>query len=252
MDCSDKTMTQKSGQQLLLNFPSHPEYNFSNFVVSDGSRIAFETAKEFSNNSPSSFQSLYLFGQENLGKTHLLLSIGNRVAEQGLRAVCVQGNDFVEKMGQELSPDAESTLQQLLDVDFFLMDNVQGLSHSPLAQEKLYHIYNQIMEKGGKLAFTAGCPPEQNLAMESYLTSRFQWGMVAQIKPIDDATTAKIIVKLAKDINLTLPEPIINYLLSHISRDFISMKDAVSTINKESYFQKKKVTLPLVKMALNL
>ena len=88
--------------------------------------------------------------------------------------------------------------------------------------------------------------------MESYLTSRFQWGMVAEIKPIDDATTAKIIVKLAMDISLMMPEPIIHFLLSRIPRDFISIQNAVKTINQESYIKKKKVTLPLVKTALEL
>lgn len=245
-------MTDKPGQQLLLNFPSHPEYDFSNFVVSDGSRIAFETAKEFCSGNPVAFQALYLFGQKNLGKTHLLLSIGNRAAEKGLRAVCIQGSDFADKIGDGLSSEAQQTLEQLLDVDFFLMDNIEGIAHSPTAQEKLYHVYNQVTEKGGKLAFTASLPPDKTSAMESYLTSRFQWGMVAEIKPIDDATTAKIIMKLAKDINLTLPEPIIHFLLSRIPRDFISLQNAITTINQESYLKKKKVTLPLVKTALDL
>ena len=245
-------MNNRPGKQLLLNFPSHPEYDFSNFVVSEGSRIAFETAKEFCSENPATYQALYIFGQKNLGKTHLLLSIGNRVAERELRAVCIQGHDFVDKLGGDLSPEAQQTLKQLLNVDFFLMDNVESLTNSPTAQEKLYHIYNQMMEKGGKLAFTAGLPPEKNSAMESYLTSRFQWGMVAEIKPIDDSTTAKIILKLAKDINLTMPEPIIHFLLSRISRDFISIQNAVSSINRESYIQKKKVALPLVKAALDL
>jgi chromosomal replication initiator protein len=171
-------MNDKPGQQLLLNFPSHPEYDFSNFVVSEGSRIAFETAKEFCSENPVPYQALYLFGQKNLGKTHLLLSIGNRAAEEGLRAVCIQGHDFVDKIGGNPSPEAQQTLEQLLNVDFFLMDNVESLANSPTAQEKLYHIYNQMMEKGGKLAFTAGLPPDRNSAMESYLTSRFQWGIV--------------------------------------------------------------------------
>ncbi len=245
-------MTDKPDQQLLLNFPSHPEYDFSNFVVSDGSRIAFETAKEFCSGNPAPFQVLYLFGQKNLGKTHLLLSIGNHAADNGLRAVCVQGNDFTNKIGDGLSPEAQQVLDQLLDVDFFLMDNVENIARSPTAQEKLYHIYNQITEKGGKLAFTAILPPDRNSTMESYLTSRFQWGMVAEIKPIDDAATAKIIMKLAKDINLTLPEPTIHFLLSRIPRDFISIQNAVTTINQESYLKKKKVTLPLVKTALDL
>ncbi|MBT5633598.1 MAG: ATP-binding protein [Nitrospina sp.] len=245
-------MTDISGQQLLLNFPSCPEFNFANFVVSEGSRMAFETAMEFCSPNPVPYQALYLFGQKNLGKTHLLLSMGNQVAEMGLRAVYIQGQDFVDKMVDDLSPKNLKTMEQLLNVDFFLMDNVESLAHSSKAQEKLYHIYNQMMEKGGKLAFTASLPPDSNSAMESYLTSRFQWGMVAEIKPIDDSTTSRIILKLAKDINLVLPESIIQYLLSRIPRDFISIQNAVSVINKESYIQKKKVTLPLVKMALDL
>jgi chromosomal replication initiator protein len=247
-----ETMTDISGQQLLLNFPSCPEFNFANFVVSEGSRMAFETAMEFCSPNPVPYQALYLFGQKNLGKTHLLLSMGNQVAEMGLRAVYIQGQDFVDKMVDDLSPKNLKTMEQLLNVDFFLMDNVESLAHSSKAQEKLYHIYNQMMEKGGKLAFTASLPPDSNSAMESYLTSRFQWGMVAEIKPIDDSTTSRIILKLAKDINLVLPESIIQYLLSRIPRDFISIQNAVSVINKESYIQKKKVTLPLVKMALDL
>jgi chromosomal replication initiator protein len=245
-------MIDQPGKQLLLNFPSHPEYSFSNFVVSNGSQIAFETANEFCSANQTAYQALYLFGQKNLGKTHLLLSIGNRAAEKGLRAICIQGQDFVARIADDPSVEAQETLDQLLNVDYFLMDNIEPLTHSTKAQEKLYHIYNQMIEKGGKLAFTASLPPERNAAMESYLTSRFQWGMVAEIKPIDDTTTAKIILKLAKDINLTLPEPIIHFLLSRIPRDFISIQNAVSTINRESYVQKKKVTLPLVKTALDL
>jgi chromosomal replication initiation ATPase DnaA len=49
-----------------------------------------------------------------------------------------------------------------------------------------------------------------------------------------------------------MPESIIHFLLSRISRDFISIQNAVSSINRESYIQKKKVTLPLVKAALDL
>ena len=69
---------------------------------------------------------------------------------------------------------------------------------------------------------------------------------------IDDNTTAKIIQKLAQDINLILPENIIHFLLSRIPRDFFSIKDAVLALNQESYLQKKKVTLSLVKKALEI
>ena len=238
-------MPDQSSTQLLLNFPTHPEFNFSNFVISQGSRLAFDSAVNLCSESHTLYQSLFIFGQKNLGKTHLLLSIGNHVAEKGAKALYIQGTDFLNKV-------SASTQTKLMDVDYFLLDDIEELTVSKLAQEKLYHIYNTIIEKGGKVAFTSRSSPEKIENVESYLTSRFQSGMLAEIKPIDDDTTAKIIKKLALDINLILPENIIHFLLSRIPRDFSSIKDAVSALNRESYLQKKKVTLSLVKKTLKI
>ena len=238
-------MPDQSSKQLLLNFPAHPEFNFSNFVVSIGSRLAFDAAMNFCSENHTLYQSLFIFGQKNLGKTHLLLSIGNHVAEKGAKALYIQGTDFLNKVGA-------STQTQLMNVDYFLLDDIEELTASKLAQEKLYHIYNTIIEKGGKVAFTSRSSPEKIENAESYLTSRFQSGMLTEIKPIDDDTTAKIIKKLALDINLILTENIIHFLLSRIPRDYFSIKDAVSALNQESYLQKKKVTLSLVKKALKI
>tara|TARA_B100000676_G_C17957369_1_gene775516 strand:- start:27 stop:761 length:735 start_codon:yes stop_codon:yes gene_type:complete len=243
-------MPDQPSKQLLLNFPKHPEFNFSNFVISQGSRFAFDSAKNFCTPSQVSYHSLFIFGQENIGKTHLLISIGNLVSERGGRAIYVKGSDFSEKINEATSTKDQHT--ELMDVDYFLLDDVEEMASSLAAQEKLYHIYNTIIERGGKVAFTSCFSPEKFENTESYLTSRFKWGMLAEIKPIDDGTTSKIIQKLAKDINLTLPENIINFLMLRIPRDFISIKEAVSTINQESYIQKKKVTLHLVKTALKI
>jgi len=83
-------------RQLILDFPSQPEYSFSNFIVSDGSKIAFDAAREFCSDS-SSFNTLYFFGSKNLGKTHLLLSIGNQSASMNKKVLYVHGADFVKK-----------------------------------------------------------------------------------------------------------------------------------------------------------
>jgi len=243
-------MPDQSPKQLLLNFPARPEFNFSNFVISQGSRFAFDSARNFCAPDQALYHSLFIFGQENLGKTHLLISIGNLVAERGARAIYIKGSDFSEKIDEGTSTQNQHI--QLMDVDYFLLDDVEEMASSLAAQEKLYHIYNTVIERGGKVAFTSCFSPDKIENAESYLTSRFQWGILAEIKPIDDDTTSKIIQKLAKDISLTLPENIVNFLMQRIPRDFISMKEAVSTINQESYIQKKKVTLPLVKTALKI
>jgi len=250
-------MPDQSSKQLILNFPARPEFSFSNFVISQGSQLAFDSAINFCSADRVLYQSLFIFGPKNLGKTHLLLSIGNHAAENGAKAIYIQGADFAKKAGEskqtEINEKAgESKQTEINGVDYFLLDDIEALTSSILAQEKLYNIYNTIIEKGGKVAFTSCSSPEKIKSAETYLISRLHWGMLAEIKPIDDNTTAKIIDKLAQDINLILPENIIHFLLSRIPRDFISLQQAVSALNQESYAQKKKVSLSLVKKALRI
>jgi len=246
--------TSPLSRQFILDFPSRPEYMFSNFVRSKGSQFAWDAARQISTSTDLSYNTLYLYGGRNLGKTHLLMAIGNSVSKNfpDKNITFINGREFVEKFTEENAQENTNTLNQLLETDYFLFDDVDLISGKPAAQEKLYHIYNILLEKNKKSIFTGQCRPEQLDSIEPYLKSRFQWGMTAEIQTIDDETTAKIIAKLGNDIGLSIPQKIINYLLTHISRDFASIKTAVDKINQESFAQKRKVTLPLAKTALNL
>jgi len=241
-------------RQLILDFPQRPDFKFSNFVKSEGSEFAWQTALQISSSRDLPYHSLYLYGDRNLGKTHLLMAIGNAVSENfpDKKIIFINGREFVRKFSEENAHETTEVLSPLLATDYFLMDDVDLISGNSSAQEKLYHVYNTLLEKNKTSIFTGRNRPQQLIAMEPYLKSRFQWGMTAEIKPIDDGTTAKIIAKLAKDIGLIIPQKIIDYLLTHIPRDYTSIKTAVDKINQESFARKNKVTLPLAKAALNL
>ena len=239
-------------RQFIIDFPSQPEYSFSNFVVSEGSNVAFDAARQFCNDPPALFNTLYLFGGKILGKPHLLISIGNQFASMGKKALYVHGSDFIRKTDEKANGSSGEFVSILSNTDIFLLDAVDHIANQPASQEKLYLIYNSLIEKGKKIAFAGNCNPANLENTGSYLTSRFQWRMSTELKSIDDNTTAKIITKLAKDIGLIIPAKVIDYLLSRIPRDFMSIKHAVTKVNHESYIQKKSVTISLVKTTLNL
>ncbi|VAX28662.1 Chromosomal replication initiator protein DnaA [hydrothermal vent metagenome] len=249
-------MSEKDPQsrQLILDFPVSPDFNFSNFVRSEGSEFAWQAARQVSSSIDLPYHSLYFYGDRNLGKTHLLMAIGNAITENfpDKKIIFINGREFVRKFSENNAHEITKVINPLLSTDYFLMDDVDLISGKPSVQEKLYHIYNTLLENNKTSIFTGRDRPEKLVAMEPYLKSRFQWGMTAEIKPIDDGTTAKIIAKLAKDVGLSIPQKIIDFLLTHIPRDFISIKTAVEKINKESFARKRKVTLPLAKAALNL
>ena len=243
---------EQLARQFILDFPSRPEYSFSNFVVSEGSKVAFDAAREFCSEASALFNILYLFGGKNLGKTHLLISIGNQSASMGKKALYVHGLDFVRKTDVNANGSSAEFISILSNTDLFLLDAVDHIANQPSSQKKLYLVINALNEKGKKIAFAGNYNPSNMANTESYLTSRFQGGMSAELKSIDDHTTAKIIKKLAKDIGLIIPDKVVDYLLIRIPRDFMSIQHTVTKINHESYIQKKKVTISLVKATLNL
>ncbi len=239
-------------RQYIFQFPAHPEYRFSNFIVSKGSRFALACARELCSGDPVTYQALYLSGASGLGKTHLLMSIGNHLAETGTMALYVHCQDLIESLNRGDSGLPGNLGTPGSEIDFLLLDDIDRITDHPTAQETLYRVYNQTLEQGGKMVFAGRTPADQLEKTESFLTSRFKWGMTAELLPMDDEATAQLIQKLAEDLGLDIPDKIITWLLSRIPRDFQSVKSAVTRINEESLRQKHKVTLPLVKTALGL
>lgn len=246
-------MQNQQGRQLILNFPARPEYSFDNFVVSEGSRFAVDAARRIASGGALPYHSLYLYGGEHLGKTHLLIAIGNRVAQTfpDKQILYVPCEEFVRQIDNGEEAASLSALR-IAGADCFLLDDVDRIAGRLAAQEKLYFIYNALTEGKKIIVFTGRQAPDLLTGAESYLTSRLRWGMTAGIQPIDDATTAKIIQKLGRDVGLEIPGKVIDYLLTRVPRDFTSIRDCVTRIDRESYQQKQKVSLKLAKAALGL
>ena len=132
-------------RQRILEFPARPEYSFSNFVVSKGSDVAFQAAREICADKPSPRNTLYLFGGKNLGKTHLLISIGNETAAQGKKAMYVHGSDFVPQTDENAN-GSTGQFVSTFHIDLFLLDAVDHISGQRASQEKLYLVYNTLIE----------------------------------------------------------------------------------------------------------
>lgn len=243
-----------SARQCIFHFPARPEYRFDNFIVSEGSRFAFACAREICSNKEIPYQSLYLSGDKGLGKTHLLMAIGNHLAETGSPepALYIHCQDLIDSLergrgeipGKLDSPDTRA--------DFLLLDAIDHIPGNSQVQEALYRIYNRTLERGGRMVFAGRTPADRLQATERFITSRFKWGMTAEILPMDDGATALLFHKLAEDRGFEIPDKVVAYLLTRIGRDFSSVKEAVTRINEESLREKHKVTLPLVKSALDL
>jgi len=243
----------KIPSQSVFSFPTQSEFTFSNFSVSQGSFTAYAAAQQLAGNKTVEFRSLFIHGPENLGKTHLLIAIGNEMAQKfpdkrtfyiDIGLMLSNADDFEIEI-------ANSKIVQLAEADIILFDALDGIGRYPALQKNLYYIYNSLAERGGATVFSARSRP-QGLGAEDFLETRFLWGLVAGIQPFDIKSAENVIMKLGKDISLVIPPACAHFLVNRIDRDFLSIKNAVERINEFSFREKRKVTLPLIKEALGL
>ena len=88
------------------------------------------------------YNPLYIYGNSGLGKTHLLLAIGQyiRSKEPNTNLVYVKAEEFINHMVRSLQTGAmESFRQKYRSADLLLVDDIQFFSGKESMQEEFFH-----------------------------------------------------------------------------------------------------------------
>ena len=178
---------------------------------------------------------VYLWGEPGSGRTHLLRGLAQ--AASGRRALYFSGAP-----GNSLESDS------LQDDPVIAVDDVQNLSAD--GQVILFDLYNRVRAAGGALAAGGDAAPAQ-LALRADLRTRLAWGLAFELHPLSDAEKAAALREHARARALDLPEEVIAYLLKHARRDMASLVGVLDALDRYSLEQKRPVTLPLVRDALD-
>jgi chromosomal replication initiation ATPase DnaA len=157
---------------------------------------------------------LALVGPEGSGKTHLAMIWA---AAAGARVVSARA------LHEAVLPSALATGALVVE------DAAAGAD-----ERALFHLLNIAREERASLLFTARTPPATWTIAIADLASRLRALPVVTLQPPDDAMLRSVIVKLATDRQLTLDEPIVSYLSTHIERSFAAARSAVVALDEEA------------------
>lgn len=171
---------------------------------------------------------LALYGEQGLGKTHLLDIYKQRVSP------------YVFKKIQD-----SDALDDGIDV---VCDDLEMLTKRE--QEKLFHMFNHIKSFGGSL-LVASRHPIASLDILPDLKSRLLTGPQVEILAPTDAHLEVLLVKMASDKQMFLEPKVVQYILKNARRDIAALRHVLIELDKLSLEQKRKVTIPLVKEVLS-
>lgn len=195
----------------------NPKFTLENFVVGLSNNVAFAAAQAVASNPGLSYNPLFIYGGVGVGKTHLMLGIGNFLLHQktGKKIVYCSSeqfmNDYVAAIQNHRMGDLRHKYRSL---DVLLVDDIQFFSGREGTQEEFFHTFNELQSKNSQMVLTSDRPPGEIAKLEDRLKSRFQGGLMVDIQPPDYDTRVAILQAKCNERGETLPEEVLKIIAS--------------------------------------
>ncbi len=225
------------------------KYSFDSFITGNSNRLAYATAQAIAKEPGKKYNPFFIYGGVGLGKTHLMQAIGNEILKKNpktniLYMTCEDfTNEYVSAIQNKTIDKFKKKYRQ---VDLLLVDDIQFLSGKEGTQEEFFHTFNSLHRGGGQIVLTADRRPQDLQEVAKRLTSRFAWGMVADVQSPDLETRKAILAKKSQEKMLDLSNEIIDFIAENIESNIRELEGALNKIKTHQEIYQKQISLSLV------
>ena len=243
-------LSQKKSSEHL---PEMDGYTFDRFVVGPSNKFAHAAGVAVAENPGKAYNPLFIYGNSGLGKTHLLLAIGEEIHTRypDKKIAYVKGDEFTNQMIQSIqSGTAEEFRRKYRNVDLFLVDDVQFIAGKEGTQEEFFHTFNNIYEAGHQIVITSDRPPLEMSLLDDRLRTRFEGGLMADVQPPDIETRMAIIRNKAAQLGMLLPDEVVEYIGENITANIRQIEGVVKRLTAYKEILNDTITINSVKRAI--
>ncbi len=201
-------------QKVYLN----PKFTLENFVVGPSNNVAYAAAQAVVQNPGISYNPLFIYGGTGVGKTHLMLGVGNALLKRNPNLSLIYCssekfmNDYVTAIQNHRMGDLRNKYRS---IDLFLIDDIQFFSGREGTQEEFFHTFNELQSKNSQIIMTSDRSPHEIAKLEDRLRSRFAGGLMVDMQPPDFDTRVAILRAKANEWGTTLSEDSLKLIASH-------------------------------------
>jgi len=199
-----------------VNTSIQKHHTFDSYIVGPANRLAHAAAKAVATEPGSTrYNPLFIYGGVGLGKTHLMQAIGNEILRKNpkaniLYAPCERfASEFIAALGKR---NLEGFKRRYRTADVLLIDDIQFLSGKEGTQEEFFHTFNALHQDHRQVVVTSDSKPQEIPGLAERLSSRFAWGMVADIQSPDYETRIAILRSKCEEKQFPLEDDVIDYL----------------------------------------
>jgi chromosomal replication initiator protein len=241
----------KQGQPVNPNL--NPNYTFEHFVVGSCNQFAHAAATAVAKSPAKSYNPLYIYGGAGLGKTHLMNAIGHFCLQQAGRnkVLYVTTEKFMNDLVTHLQYGKVLEFREKYrSVDILLMDDIHYLAGRERTKEEFFHTFNHLYDSQKQIVISSDCPPKEIPHLEERFRSRFEWGLIADLKPPDIETRIAILKKKAEAEAVSLPDSVALYVADKVQSNIRELEGYLRRVIAYASLKGERIDLDLTKEAL--
>jgi chromosomal replication initiator protein len=241
LEKTKKEPSDYTSNRVLLNTRLNERFNFEEFVVGRNNNFAFSAASAVAENPGYTYNPLFIYGESGMGKTHLMQAIGNFILKEGRNCSIFYvtseafTNEMIESIRANKMPEFRAKYRK---VDLLLMDDIHFLSRKEGTQEEFFHTFNALFDSRKQIVLTSDRPPKDIPDLEKRLVTRFESGLLCDLKNPDYETRVAILRKKAEPENITLNDEVFNFIAESISSSVRALEGSLIRILAYSSYNK--------------
>jgi len=228
-------------------------YTFDRFVVGANNQLSAAACRAVAEAPARMYNPLFIYGGVGLGKTHLMHAIGHSILgrDAGRRVAYISSERFTNDLIASIQEGRMADFRRRYrEIDLLLIDDVHFLGEKERTQEEFFHTFNALHDAQRQIVMTSDRPPKEIPGLEERLVSRFEWGLVTDIKPPDLETRVAILRKKAEDDEIALDDEVLTFIARNCRSNVRELEGAIIKLLAYSSLTRREVTTELAKEAL--
>lgn len=221
------------GNRVVMNTKLNDRFTFEQFVVGNNNNFAYSAARSVAESPGYTYNPLFIYGESGMGKTHLMQAVGNFVLTEGRNCSIYYTtsedftNEMIESIRANKMPEFRAKFRK---VDLLLVDDIHFLSRKEGTQEEFFHTFNALFDNRKQIVLTSDRPPKDIPDLEKRLVTRFESGLLCDLKNPDFETRVAILRKKAEPENILLSDDVFNFIGEAISSSVRALEGSLIRI----------------------
>jgi len=229
-------------------------YTFDSFIIGPSNRFAHAACVAVAERPATAYNPLFIYGGVGLGKTHLMHATGHYMLQNnpGMKLLYITSETFTNELINAIRTNTSQKLRnRLRSVDLLLIDDIQFIAGKEATQEEFFHTFNHLRDNGKQVILSSDRPPKDITGLEDRLRSRFEGGLLVDVKKPDYETRLAILTHKVEAERLDVEQSVLEMIASSVSSNIRELEGSLNRLAAMAELTHERITMQMAENALS-